>query len=203
MPLTSRELASGFAAIAARMEVSAEELNRLDAEIGDGDLGVTMVRIGRGVGDVLDDLPDDVGMALTKCVQAITKVSGSSYATVVAIALMSAAKACKGRSEVPWSEMSALLAGACQATMERGKAALGDKTVIDALDACRQATAGLDEPAAIVAAMGRAVNEVLERMRPQPCRIGRARIFGDKTVGLDDPGMVAFRCMIEGIAGGK
>ena len=113
---------------------------------------------------------------------------------------MSAAKACKGRSEVPWTEVSGLLGGACQAAMDRGKAALGDKTVLDALDACREATAGLDEPLAIVAAMGKAVDEVLERMRPQPCRIGRARIFGDKTIGLDDPGTVAFRHMITGLA---
>ena len=113
---------------------------------------------------------------------------------------MSAAKTCKGRIEVPWSEVSALLCGACQAAMERGKAALGDKTVIDALDACRQATAGLDDPAAIVAAAGEAVDGVLGRMRDLPSRVGRARIFGDKTVGLDDPGTVAFRRMIEGLA---
>ena len=43
MPMTSREVARGFAAIAARMETSAEELNQLDAQIGDGDLGVTML----------------------------------------------------------------------------------------------------------------------------------------------------------------
>lgn len=201
MALTTESLAVGLAGVAARMETAAEELNRLDAQIGDGDLGVTMVRIGRGVNEVLGDLPDDVGMAFMKCVQAITKVSGSSYATLVATALMSAAKACRGRTEVPLSEMSTLLAGAAEAMKARGKAELGDKTVIDAIDAAAKAVAGLDDGRAILAAAGAAVDDVIERMRDQPNRVGRARIWAEKSIGLDDPGMVAFRRMIEGLAG--
>jgi dihydroxyacetone kinase-like protein len=201
MALTTKSLAVGLAGVAARMETAADELNRLDAQIGDGDLGVTMVRIGRGVSEVLGDLPDDVGMAFMKCVQAITKVSGSSYATLVATALMSAAKACKGRTEVPLGEMSALLAGAAEAMKARGKAELGDKTVIDAIDAAAKAVAGLDDGQAILAAAGAAVDDVIERMRDQPNRVGRARIWAEKSIGLDDPGMVAFRRMIEGLAG--
>lgn len=200
MALTSKGLASGFAAVAARMETAADELNRLDAQIGDGDLGVTMVRIGRGVGEVLGDLPDDVGMAFMTCVQAITKVSGSSYATLVATALMSAAKACKGRTEIPLGEVSGLLAGAAESMKARGKAELGDKTVIDAVDAAAKATAGLTDGPAILAAAAAAVDAVIEQMRDRPNRVGRARIWAEKSVGLDDPGMVAFRRMIDGLA---
>ncbi|MBT3359677.1 MAG: dihydroxyacetone kinase subunit L [Rhodospirillales bacterium] len=200
MALTSKELAEGFALVAAKMETSGDELNALDAQIGDGDLGVTMIRISRGVSEVLDDLPDDVGMAFMKCVQAITKVSGSSYATLVATALMSAAKACKGRDQVPWSEVSALLNGAAVAMMARGKSELGDKTVIDALDGARAAADGLDDPAEILAAVAAAVDGVIETMRDKPNRVGRARIWAEKSVGLDDPGMIAFRRMIDGLA---
>lgn len=200
MALTTKSLAEGLAGVAARMETAADELNQLDAQIGDGDLGVTMVRICRGVNEVLGELPDDVGMAFMKCVQAITKVSGSSYATLVATALMSAAKACKGRTEIPLGEMAALLAGATEAMKARGKSELGDKTVIDAVDAAAKAVSGLDDGAAIVAAAGEAVDGVLERMRNLPNRVGRARIWAEKSVGLDDPGMVAFRRMIDGLS---
>ncbi len=85
--------------------------------------------------------------------------------------------------------------------MARGKSALGDKTVIDAVDAARAAAEGLDDPAAILEAVGKAVDETIERMRDRPNRVGRARIWAEKSVGLDDPGMVAFRRMIDGIAG--
>jgi len=201
MALTSKELARGFALVAAKMEAAGDELNELDAKIGDGDLGVTMIRISRGVSEILEGLPHDLGQAFMKCARAITKVSGSSYATLVATALMSAAQACKGRDQVPWSELSSLLGGAAEAMMARGKSEPGDKTVIDAIDAARAATEGLDDPAAILSAAAVAVDGVIEEMREKPNRVGRARIWAEKSVGLDDPGMIAFRRMIGGLGG--
>lgn len=201
MALTTKTLAAGFAKLGPFMEEAADELNGLDAQIGDGDLGVTMVRITRSISEVLDDLPEDVGMALLKCMQAITKASGSSYATLVASAVMSAAKACKGKTEVPWEETSALLGGAVEALKHRGKAELGDKTVIDAVEAARAATEGLSDPAEILTAAGKAVDQTIEAFRDKPNRVGRARIWAEKSVGLDDPGMVGFRRMIDGLTG--
>jgi phosphoenolpyruvate---glycerone phosphotransferase subunit DhaL len=76
-------------------------------------------------------------MALLKCAQAFTKLSGSTYGTLLATGLMSAAKATKGRTEVPWSEVSSLLASALQAMAQRSGGKLGEKTVLDALEAVR------------------------------------------------------------------
>lgn len=201
MAMTVSSLRHGLAKVAAQMEAAADELNTLDGQLGDGDLGVTMVRGGRAVAELLPGLPDDLGQAFLACAQAFTKLSGSSYGTLVATALMSAAKATKGRAEVPWTEVSALLAGARDAMMARGKANLGQKTVLDPLDAAAKVTAGLDDPAAILAAARRAVAETMDAFRGQPAQIGRARIFGDRSIGLDDPGMLAFRRVLDGLAG--
>lgn len=179
-----------------KLESCADELNRLDAVLGDGDLGVTMIRGARSLLSELPNLPDDVGLALLKCAQAFTRVSGSTYGTLLATGLMSAAKATKGRPEVPWSEMSALFAGAIQAMSQRGKGQLGDKTVLDALDAVRAATAGIADPTTLVAAADQAVADSLVRFRGQPARQGRARIFAERSVGSDDPGMVAFKRIV-------
>ena len=84
--------------------------------------------------------------------------------------------------------------------MARGKAALGDKTVLDALDAAARAVDGVAS-SAMAAAAGEAVDETMTRMRGQQARIGRARIFAERSVGLDDPGMLAFREMLRGLAG--
>jgi dihydroxyacetone kinase-like protein len=43
------------------------------------------------------------------------------------------------------------------------------------------------------------VEATLDRMRGQPAKVGRARIFADRSVGLDDPGQVAFREMLRGL----
>ena len=81
----------------------------------------------------------------------------------------------------------------------RGKASLGDKTVLDALDAAAGAAEGKTEPAEILTAAADAVDATLDRMRGMQAKIGRARIFGERSVGLDDPGMRAFREVLRGL----
>jgi dihydroxyacetone kinase-like protein len=199
MALTTPVLADGLRRIATHMETVADELNALDGQLGDGDLGVTMTRGGRALQEIAPTLPADVGMALMACAQAMTKVSGSSYGTLLATGLMAAAKATRGRTEVPWSETGSLLRAALDAMMTRGKASLGDKTVLDALDAAAGAAEGKTEPAEILQAAATAVDATLERMRGMQARIGRARIFGERSVGLDDPGMRALREVLRGL----
>ena len=197
--LTPAILRNGLTKIVNNLEECADELNALDATLGDGDLGVTMVRGARSLQAEIPQLPDDIGMSLMKCAQAFTRISGSTYGTLLATGMMSAAKATKGRVEVPWAEVSSLLAGAVEAMAQRGKGQLGEKTVLDALDAARAATAGLDDPTALVNAADQAVAACLDQFRGKASRQGRARIFGEKSVGRDDPGMVAFKRIIEAL----
>lgn len=198
--LTRDSLAAGLARIADHMDRAADELNALDGQLGDGDLGVTMVRGGRAVRDLLPDLSADLGQALMQVAQAFTRTSGSSFGTLTATGLMAAAKALKGRQAAEWSETPALLMAAFEMMRIRGKADLGDKTVLDALHAAALATEGLTDPAEIRGAAVAAVTATMDSMRTQQARIGRARIFGEKSVGLDDPGMRAFLHMLKGVA---
>jgi hypothetical protein len=47
-----------------------------------------------------------------------------------------------------------------------------------------------------------AAGAALADFRDRPCRIGRARMFGDKSSGLDDPGMLAFVRLLDVISQG-
>ena len=196
---TTATLADALLRIAKRMESSADDLNALDGKLGDGDLGITMSRGGVHVLEALPSFSDDVGQALLACAQAFTKESGSSFGTLLASGLMSAAKATKGRTSVPWSEVSGLLRGAFDTMAARGRASLGDKTVLDVLDAAARATEGLGDPAAILQSALNATQETMNQLRNKPAQIGRARIFGDRSIGLDDPGMVVFRTMLQAL----
>ena len=196
---TSDHLRSLLAKLAEAGDAAHDELNSQDGKLGDGDLGITVARGWREAADGAVDLPEDVGMAFLACSKAFQRVSSSSFGTLVATGLMAAAKACKGRSEVPLAEISALLEGAIEAMLKRGKGALGDKTVIDMLEGIRKATADVAEPAALLAAADSAADAALEAFRDQPSKLGRARMFGEKSIGLDDPGMLALRRMIDGL----
>jgi dihydroxyacetone kinase-like protein len=196
---TTADLRRAAAKVAAAAEAAAAELNAADGQLGDGDLGITVSRGWAEIAARAEALPDDVGMAFLDCAKAFQKVSSSSYGTLTATAFMAAAKACKGRTEVPFAETSALVAAARDAMMARGKGALGDKTVLDALDAIAAGTAGLADPAALLAAADAAMTATLDSFRPRENRLGRARMFGDKSRGLDDPGMLALRRVLDGV----
>ena len=183
--------------LAAHLESSAEELNGLDAQLGDGDLGVTMVRGSRQLLEIREELPDDWGMALLKCAQAFTKTSGSSYGTILATGLMAMAKQKKGQSEMDATEWASLLKLALEAMQQRGKAELGQKTVLDPLSAAQMKLESA--PEASLTDLIEVVQQTIDDFRDKPCQIGRARIFQDKSIGLDDPGMVAFKRLLEGL----
>ncbi|MFZ9069140.1 MAG: dihydroxyacetone kinase subunit L [bacterium] len=183
--------------LAAHLESSAEELNGLDAQLGDGDLGVTMVRGSRQLLEIREELPDDWGMALLKCAQAFTKTSGSSYGTILATGLMAMAKQKKGQAEMDATEWAGLLKLALEAMQQRGKAELGQKTVLDPLSAAQKNLESA--PVASLPDLIGVVQQTIDDFRDKPCQIGRARIFQDKSIGLDDPGMVAFKRLLEGL----
>jgi len=197
--MTTESIRWAIGRVKQKIDLSAGELNELDGALGDGDLGVTMAR---AAGHLVNDaprLPEDVGMALLVCAQTFSRVSAATYGTLLATGLMAAAKATKGRNCVPWQEVSSLLGAALKAMSDRGKGQLGDKTVLDALEAARKATEGLDEPLAIANAADQAVASALEQFRDLQFRQGRARIFGSKGIGRDDPGMIAFKRLVESL----
>jgi dihydroxyacetone kinase-like protein len=194
-------LLAGISRVTAAMERDFDALNAADGALGDGDLGVTLTRGMRAITEGVADMPEDLGLALLRCAQAFTKASGSSYGTLTATGLMAMAKAVKGRTTVEASEVSALVGAARDAMQARGKADLGGKTVLDSLDAVAQATAGLTDPAAVAQAAVTAAGQAMDDFRDRPATIGRARIFAEKSRGMDDPGMLAMTAIVTAIAG--
>ena len=198
--ITTDSIKTAATKIAQLMEESADELNAADGLLGDGDLGITMVRGFREIIEIRDSLPDDVGMALFQCAKAFTKSSGSSYGTLLATGLMSVAKKKKGQQEIQVEEISALLNDALDAMKQRGKAELGDKTVLDVIAASSQAAKDQSDGSSVLKAINDAVTSTIDEFRSRQSKIGRARIFSEKSIGLDDPGMLAFRKMLEALS---
>ena len=178
-----------------------DTLNAADGKLGDGDLGITMTRGMAEIAAVRDDLPEDLGLAMLKCSQAFTKSSGSSYGTLMALGMMAIAKQIKGQTAVEPSELTALVAVVRDQIQTRGKAEIGGKTVIDSLDAIAKQMSGMTDLEDIRTAAVVAVDEALAAFRDKPATMGRARMFGEKSIGLDDPGMLAMKFIVYAIAG--
>ncbi len=191
MTFTIENLKSGVKQVQVNILPIGDELNILDGKLGDGDLGVTLVSGFNNMHSVLADLPEDLGLAFFSLAKAITKVSGSSFGTLMATALMAAGKQLKGEKSSPVNKIPDLLIAAQAAMIARGGASLGDKTILDSIDAIITATQGCHTLEKVLEAASEAAETALIEFNKKPNKIGRARIFGDRTIGMDDPGMVA------------
>lgn len=196
--ITAKDIHAALSCIAAAMQDGAAELNAADGALGDGDLGIT---VSRGFAEAAGaDLPDDLGLAFMECAKAMQRVSSSSYGTLLATAAMSAAKATKGKTQLDASQVPALIEGALAAMMARGKGALGDKTVLDVLDAMAKGMQGA--PADELYRRGlSSAQTTLEAFKGKPNKLGRARMFGEGSIGLYDPGQLALVRIVEALRG--
>lgn len=197
MTITKDTLKLAIEKITANIDPIGEEMNRLDGQLGDGDLGVTLINGFKNLSGIKDDLPDDLGRALFAMAKSVTAVSGSSFGTLLATALMAAGKQTKDKTSADWPELPALLQAAQDAMIARGGANLGDKTMLDIMDSLIKALDGLQTPEEMLTAAQAAAKETLDTFRHQPNKIGRARVYAEKSIGLDDPGMMAVSRMID------
>lgn len=181
-----------------RMIAAAPELNELDGLLGDGDLGATLEKCGRLINEALGgefETPADV---FKVCAMACTRASGSSFGTLLAVAFMTLAKETMGESKLQPGMVEPLLGNILEALMDRGKASLGDKTMLDSLESIRLAADGLVDGGALIGLAQKAARSALDDYRDKPNKIGRARMFSEKSIGMDDPGMVAVLRLVGG-----
>lgn len=199
MVVSAAALRSGLGRIAAALLEAEDRLNRLDGNLGDGDLGSTLGAVARALGEAPVPQEADLGQALAHVARIIASVSGSSFSNVLMIGLRAASRRLAGRTSADTAELAAALADACQAMMERGGAQLGDKTVVDALEGVATALRDAPENPDPRPLASQAAAAVRHAFRDRPSRLGRARIAGDRSIGQEDPGMVALQIMVDAL----
>ena len=201
MAITQETLAIAIERAHARMATLTDVLNAADAKLGDGDTGTMLARLIGAFSMVDVRSAPDLGAAFMALAKAGASSTGSSLGTLVIGAMMTAGKATAGQTEYGWDRLGPLLVAVRDAAMARGKAELGAKTIIDGLDALARAVDGLDDPSRIADAASAAVTDVLDTFRTRPCTMGRARMFAERSIGLDDPGMLALAELVHAVAG--
>jgi len=189
------ELARVLWAVSETVVEATEELNRLDGLAGDGDLGLTMAAAARALQTVLAERENAEAAALLRqCGSEIARKAPSTSGTLVATGFLRAATELGGvgESERDVVLLARAVAAATEGIRARGKASLGDKTMLDALvpvtkrfqqaaDGGEELTAALNDAAQVAAS----ATEATAAMRPQ---IGRASWMADRSAGHPDAG---------------
>ena len=167
---------------------SYDDFNSADGKIGDGDLGVTILHGLEEINNTINKFSDDIGANFMLCSQAFVKKSGSSFGTLIAFSFMNISKNLKGKTECNHDDIISIFETALKTILERGKTNLGDKTIADTLDLIIK---NLKDNQNYSDVFKSSTKQALEDFKGKKIRIGRARMFEDKTKDLDDPGMFA------------
>ncbi len=167
---------------------SYDDFNSADGKIGDGDLGVTILHGLEEINNNISKFSDDMGTNFMLCSQAFVKKSGSSFGTLIAFSFMDISKNLKGKAECSHEDITAIFETALKTVLERGKTNLGDKTIADSLDLIiKNLTINQNYSEVFKSS----TKQALKNFKGKKIKIGRARMFEDKTKELDDPGMYA------------
>ena len=170
------------------------ELITLDRDIGDGDHGENLDRGFSAVLPKLDDLPaeatpgDVLKLVGTTLISTVGGAAGPLYGT----AYLKAAGAVAGQEHLDGAAVVAMLTAARDGIVLRGKAAAGDKTMVDAWSPAVEAAAsalsdGLDETG-ILDAAATAAEAGARATEPLVAHKGRASYLGERAIGHRDPG---------------
>lgn len=193
--------------VAGRVAEQHDSLTRLDAAMGDGDLGISVAKGAKALQQYVGSHPpgDDLGKYLSGLGMEYNRAAPSTMGTLIATALMRAGKEARGLAALDPDLLARMLRAADVGVQERGKAQPGQKTIVDALHPAAKAFAAALERGeslgAAAAAMLRAAQEGRDAVIPLRSKIGRAAWVGERTEGQPDPGTVLLVWILEALLG--
>jgi len=191
--LNAKDLKAIFTAMAVSFQENKSWLTELDGVIGDGDLGLTMSKGFTQIAENLERLDEtDVGKVFGKAGMVMAKAVPSTMGTLMATGMMKGGKVLQGKTEIGLSDFAAMMQAFVEGIMARGKAKIGDKTVIDVLHpaalALKEAAEGGNNLPDGLKAAYKAAEGGLEETKKLMSQHGKAACFQEQTIGKQDPG---------------
>ena len=190
--------------MASVMEENRRLLTKLDSEIGDGDHGNNMNRGFKAALERLDtadpSTPADVLKAVSMAL--ISKVGGAA-GPLYGTAFLRASTALGDREEISAEDAAEVIEAALGGIKQRGKAEVGDKTIVDALQPAAEAAkeaAGEGNVVGVFRAAAAAAEEGAESTVPLRARKGRASYLGARSEGHQDPGATSTYLLLDAAA---
>jgi dihydroxyacetone kinase-like protein len=180
-------------------------LTQLDSNIGDADHGINMDRGFQAVKVELDKTnPQDISAVLKTVAMSLIRTVGGASGPLYGTFFMRASAACANKAELGPADVVALFEAGLEGVLQRGKAELNDKTMVDAqkpaLEAMKQALADGADIQTILQAGVAAAEAGVKNTIPLQARKGRASYLGERSIGHQDPGATSSYLLIKAAA---
>ena len=200
--ITSAKLVAMFNAIAAKIKSEKARLCELDGLIGDADHGIAMETGFTAVKNALaglDPSASDPTAILNTAAKSFLNAVGASSGPLYATAFMRGAAAVKGKPALADADVVAMIQAMAKGIQDRGKAEIGEKTMIDAwAPAAAALSTGGDLRSSLDAAV-KAAQQGAEATKQMVAKKGRSERLGERSLGAMDPGAASAVVIIEGM----
>jgi len=187
---------------AATCEEHKDELTELDAAIGDADHGANMARGFTAVQDKLAGLKDkDIGTIFKTVAMTLISTVGGASGPLYGTFFLQAVTGANGKTVLTHEELAAVLDAGLTGLMNRGKAVVGEKTMVDALAPAVEALKPIGADS-LPAALDRAVAAAkmgADSTVPLVAKKGRASYLGKRSAGHLDPGAASSVLLLEAL----
>ena len=199
--ISRKDLVAVLQKMAAGLKEHVDELRDLDAALGDGDLGVTVELGSNAILAYLSAQNElDIGRMLAKMGMDINKVNPSTFGTLLASAFIGAGKATQGKNALIAIDLLTMGYGAVDAIKKRGKAEVGDKTMLDALvpavEAYKEILSQNNDVIFALQKAAAASEEGMNATATMKAKYGRVSWRPDGGMGLKDGGATALYFLI-------
>jgi len=190
--------------IAEKIEENRDYLTELDMPIGDSDHGINMARGFAAVTEKLKAAEQkDIGTVLKMTGMTLVSQVGGSAGPLYGTAFMYAGKLLDGKQEVTCNDFPEILKTAIDGVQMRGKAVLGEATMLDAMipsyEAAESAVSQGLGAHEILAKVCAAAKKGAESTILMVATKGRASYVGERGIGHQDPGATSFSLIMETI----
>lgn len=179
-----------------------DELTELDAAIGDADHGANMARGFTAVQGKLDGLKDkDIGTIFKTVAMTLISTVGGASGPLYGTFFLQAGGGSGGKMTLTHQEVVSAFAAGLQGLMNRGKAVVGEKTMVDALVPALEALKPVGQDSLPVA-LDRAVaaaKKGADSTVPLVAKKGRASYLGERSAGHLDPGAASSVLLLEAL----
>lgn len=195
------ELASRLKNACSAVIAAQDELTEIDSHFGDADHGVTMTKIAEAVEGAVGAAQGGIKAMLEDAAMEVMMINGGSAVPLWNTWLDGLAEAAPEGDELDAEGLKQMLGHALEELAALSKAKVGDKTMMDALTPATEAALACQGSADdIFAAAAKAALEGAEASRNFVSKFGRARSYGEATIGTPDAGAVSMSRFFAGLA---
>lgn len=205
MSITRDDVLAWIKVVAGIINTNSSYLTQLDAAIGDADHGANMDRGFKAVMNKIPDISDkDIGTIFKTTGMTLISTVGGAGGPLYGTFFLQAGIKTVGKMELNLNDWAEVLESALSGIVMRGKAELGDKTMVDALtpavNSLKQSIIDNQSLNTALSLSAEAAKAGMEGTIPLVARKGRASYLGERSAGHQDPGSTSMYLILNAAA---